>query len=167
MTIEMNEEVVSSFSFDTEEIAKKVINGVLDYEKFPYEAEVSLTLVSAEEIQTINREQRTIDKVTDVLSFPMIPWTKEANYEELDSMNDVFHPETGEAMLGDIVLCVPKVISQAIEFGHSEKREYAFLIAHSMLHLLGYDHEDEDERIRMEERQKEILEYIGITREDK
>lgn len=167
MTIEMNEEVVSSFSFDTEEIAKKVICGVLDYEKFPYEAEVALTLVSAEEIQTINREQRNIDRVTDVLSFPMIPWTKEANYEELDEMDDVFHPETGEAMLGDIVLCVPKVISQAIEFGHSEKREYAFLIAHSMLHLLGYDHEDEDERIRMEKRQKEILEYIGITREDK
>lgn len=167
MTIEINEEVNGCFPFDIEEIAKKVINGVLDYEKFPYEAEVSLTLVSEEEIKKINFEQREIDKVTDVLSFPMIPWTSPVNYEELLTFDDVFHPETKEVMLGDIVLCVPKVISQALEYGHSQKREYAFLIAHSMLHLLGYDHEDEEERILMEDRQKEILDSIGITREDK
>lgn len=166
MTIEISEEVSTSFDFDIEEIAAKVINGVLDIEKFPYEAYVSLTLVSEEDIKEINRTQRDMDKVTDVLSFPMIPWTSAVNYEELDSYSDVFHPETGEAMLGDIVLCVPRVISQAMEYGHSNKREYAFLIAHSMLHLLGYDHEDENERLEMEERQREVLEYIGITRED-
>ncbi|MCR4673664.1 MAG: rRNA maturation RNase YbeY [Lachnospiraceae bacterium] len=166
MTIDIVEEVSSSFDFNIEEIATKVIKGVLEYEKFPYEAYVSLTLVSEEDIHEINLEQRQIDRSTDVLSFPMIPWNEPVNYDELDKLSDVFHPETKEAMLGDIVLCVPKVISQAIEFGHSEKREYAFLIAHSMLHLLGYDHEDEDERVQMEKRQKEILEYIGITRED-
>ena len=166
MTIEINEEVETSFDFDLKEVAHQVINGVLDFEKFPYEADVSLTLVSSEDIQAINKEQREMDKVTDVLSFPMIPWSSPVCYEELETFDDIFHPETGEAILGDIVLCVPKVIAQALEFGHSEKRDYAFLIAHSMLHLLGYDHEDEDERIQMENRQKEILEYIGITRED-
>ena len=166
MTINLSDEVTTSFSFDLYEIAQKTIEGVLDYEKFPYEAEVSVTLVSEEDIKEINQQQRDIDSVTDVLSFPMIPWTKPCDFEELDRMSDVFHPDTGEAMLGDIVICVPRVIRQAMEYGHSEKREYAFLIAHSMLHLLGYDHMEEAERLEMEERQKNILESIGISRED-
>ena len=77
---------------------------------------------------------------------------------------DAFHPESGELMLGDIVISKEKVISQAEEYGHSIEREYAFLIAHSMLHLFGYDHMEDDERMIMEEKQEEILERLHILR---
>jgi probable rRNA maturation factor len=77
---------------------------------------------------------------------------------------DAFNPETGELLLGDIVICASRVISQAEAYGHSRKREYAFLITHSVLHLCGYDHMEEEERARMEEKQREILGRLGISR---
>jgi len=86
------------------------------------------------------------------------------NFDFLDNAMEYFNPETGELMLGDIVISKEKVIGQAEEFGHSIEREYAFLIAHSMLHLFGYDHMEEEERILMEEKQKEILEQLQIMR---
>ena len=79
-------------------------------------------------------------------------------------MGDCFHPETGELLLGDIVISAEKVLEQAAEYGHSVKREYAFLIAHSMLHLSGYDHMEPEEAAVMEQKQREILETLGITR---
>jgi probable rRNA maturation factor len=81
-----------------------------------------------------------------------------------DCVEENFNPETGELLLGDIVISVEKVKEQALEYGHSEKREYAFLILHSMLHLFGYDHETEEERLEMEQRQKQILAGLGIQR---
>ena len=157
---------VEGFDFDIEKTALSVINGVLDHEKFPYEAYVSLLLTSADEVRIMNNEARGIDDTTDVLSFPMIDFSVISSFEDLDGMPDVFHPDTGEAMLGDIVINCERVLSQALEYGHSVRREYAFLIAHSMLHLLGYDHMDEDERSIMEDRQRVILDDLGITRED-
>ena len=165
MTVEMINEVNGSFDFDMEQVANIVVKGVLDEEKFPQEAYVCITLVSDEEIKTINSEQRDIDSVTDVLSFPMIPWTSPAKYDELSGFEDIFDPESGEIILGDVVLCEQKIHEQAKEYGHSEKREFAFLICHSMLHLLGYDHIEETDRVLMEEHQVKIMNAIHISRE--
>ena len=108
---------------------------------------------------------RGIDRPTDVLSFPMQTYEKPADFSHVeDFIEENFNPDTGELLLGDIVLNVEKVIEQAKTYGHSQKREYAFLILHSMLHLFGYDHESEDERLLMEDRQRTILDTLGITR---
>ena len=112
----------------------------------------------------MNLEQRGIDRPTDVLSFPMIEYDAPGDFSVIDEeTGDAFNPETGELMLGDIVISKEKVLSQAEEYGHSPKREYAFLIAHSMLHLFGYDHMEEEERAEMEA-QRAIMEKVGIPR---
>lgn len=112
----------------------------------------------------MNREHRGIDRPTDVLSFPMLDVRTPGDLSGVEEMPDAFDPESGELMLGDIVISKDKVIAQAEEYGHSLKREYAFLIAHSMLHLLGYDHMEDDERLLMEQRQREIMEKAKIPR---
>ena len=165
MTVEVFDEVMTPFDFDIDEVSRLVVDGTLQTEEFPKEAFVSITLVSEEEIRDINREQRGIDSATDVLSFPMIDWKKPVDYEKLDEALDIYEPDSGEVVLGDVILCVPRVISQAKEYGHSIKREFAFLICHSMLHLLGYDHMEESDRILMEEHQNKIMNFINITRE--
>ena len=147
-----------------EELAQKVINAALDYAECPYEAEVNLLLTMNHEIQEMNQQFRQIDRPTDVLSFPMIQYEQPGDFDFLETADEYFHPETGELVLGDIVLSKEKVLSQAEEYGHSIEREYAFLIAHSMLHLFGYDHMEEDERLCMERMQKEILENLQILR---
>ena len=137
----------------------------LEYVQCPYEAEVSLLITHDEEIREMNREHRGIDRATDVLSFPMLEFERPGDFTGIDEeMSDVFDPESGELMLGDIVISADKVIAQAEEYGHSPKREYAFLIAHSMLHLCGYDHMEDDERKVMEQKQREIMEKINILR---
>ena len=130
-----------------------------------YEAEVSVILTDNETIQEINREQRGIDSPTDVLSFPLVDYERPSDFDHVeDAVEDYFNPETGELMLGDIVISVDKVEEQAQKYGHSQKRELAFLVAHSMLHLCGYDHMEDEERLEMEQRQREILETRGYTR---
>ena len=152
-----------SFSFDAREIAETVVEASLEYVQFPYEAEVNLLITHDEEIREMNREHRGIDRATDVLSFPMLEFERPGDFTGIDEeMSDVFDPESGELMLGDIVISADKVIAQAEEYGHSPKREYAFLIAHSMLHLCGYDHMEADERKVMEQKQREIMEKINI-----
>ena len=141
-----------------------MIETVLAYENCPYEAQVELLLTTDEEIHAMNREHRGIDRATDVLSFPMLDLKTPGDLSGVENMPDAFDPESGELMLGDIVISKDKVIAQAEEYGHSVKREYAFLIAHSMLHLLGYDHMHEDERLLMEQRQREIMEKAGLPR---
>ena len=145
---------------------KNVIEAALDQEECPYEAEVSLTLTNDEEIHKVNLEFRGIDRPTDVLSFPMVEYETPADFEYIEEEQpDCFHPESGELILGDILLSVDKVKEQAEKYGHSELREYAFLIAHSMLHLLGYDHIDDEEMAKdMERRQEMILERLNIGR---
>ena len=165
MTLEYSCEEPLSFDFDPKEVAKEVIQAVLSYEGFTNDVEVSLTLVSEEEIQKLNKEFRDKDAVTDVLSFPMLELEGIKDFSELEIKEDMLDPDTEDILLGDIVICVSRVRSQAKEYGHSEKREYAFLIAHSMLHLLGYDHMEEIERQEMEDKQRAILEQIHITRE--
>jgi probable rRNA maturation factor len=165
MHILIENEANKSLSFDYEKVIKDVIAESLRFEKCPYEAEVSVTLTNNEEIRESNREFRGIDKPTDVLSFPMVDYEKPSDFTLAESSHeDYFNPETGDLLLGDIVLNVDRVYEQAEEYGHSVKRELAFLTAHSMLHLLGYDHMEDSERLVMEEKQEQILQNLGITR---
>lgn len=150
--------------FDPEEIAGQVVETVLDYEHCPYEAEVCITLTTDARIHEINREQRGIDRATDVLSFPMTEYPSPAQFDFLEEAQDCFHPETGELLLGDIVISTEHARSQAEEYGHSVLREYAFLIAHSMFHLLGYDHMTEEDALVMEEKQREVMRILNISR---
>ncbi len=148
MTIYYNYEAETKLHIPWMNIIGDSVNGTLEYMKYKKEAEVSVSVVNADDIQRLNKEFRGINKVTDVLSFP------------IGDKN----PETGEIVLGDIVLCADKIIAQAEEYGHTRKRELAFLTCHSMLHLLGYDHMEEDERLEMEDLQKKILAKIGYER---
>ncbi len=165
MSFYLEEEIEVSFDFDHKAVAEQVVEYCLDYAKFPYEAEVNLTLTDNEGIHSINKEFRQIDRPTDVLSFPMLSYETPGDFTFLDDEdNDDFNPDTGEALLGDIIISIEKVVEQAENFGHSTKREFAFLITHSMLHLFGYDHMEEAEAKVMEEKQKEILEQMNILR---
>lgn len=165
MSFYLEEEVKVPFLFDYEALAKKVIDYCMEYIGFPYEAEVNLTLTDNEGIHVINREYRGIDRATDVLSFPMLEYVTPGDFAFLEEENsDDFNPDTGEALLGDIIISVDKVLEQAESFGHSVEREYAFLITHSMLHLFGFDHMQEEEAKVMEEKQKEILLQLNILR---
>lgn len=165
MTFDVEYESEKELPFDAGKMARKVIEAVLDYEECPYETEVHLVITDNEEIRKINEEFRGIDRPTDVLSFPMADYETPGDFSKLEEQaEDYFNPETGELMLGDIVVSVDKVFEQAESYGHSVEREFAFLIAHSMLHLCGYDHMSEEDAAVMESRQKSILDGMGITR---
>ena len=164
MSLFIEEEGNIKLDFDTEEIAALVIDAALELADCPYEAEINLLLTENAQIHEMNLEQRGIDRPTDVLSFPMLEYETPGDFSHFESEEDCFDPETGELLLGDIVISKEKVIAQAEEYGHSVKREYAFLIAHSVLHLSGYDHMEEEERIEMETHQREILNELNILR---
>lgn len=151
---------------DYETVIKNVIEAALDYEKCPYEAQVYVLLTDNEEIHEINKEHRQIDRPTDVLSFPMADYPVPGDFSDIEERDpDAFHPETGELMLGDIIISMDRVYEQAESYNHSNTRELAFLVAHSMLHLFGYDHIDEEERKQMEDLQEQILNEKGYTRD--
>lgn len=164
MTLNLEMEYEGNLDFDYEELAKKVIAAALDYEGCPYEVEVNLVLTGNKEIQQTNKEFRNIDRVTDVLSFPMLDFTTPADFSFAETDDTCFHPESGELILGDIMICIPRMKEQAESYGHGQIREFAFLIAHSMLHLMGYDHMEIEEANEMERKQEEILSNLGITR---
>ena len=164
MRIYLENEGDLELDLNYQEVAQRVGDAVLDYEQCPYESEVELLLTMDEEIREMNREFRDIDRATDVLSFPMIAYESPADFAFLEEDESCFDPDTGELMLGNIVISKQKVVEQAEEYGHTVEREYAFLIAHSMLHLLGYDHMEEEERAVMEKKQREILDGLGIAR---
>lgn len=165
MTLNFEEEVTVPFDFEYESLAKEVISFTLDHENFPYESEVNLTLTDNDGIHEINKMYRQIDRPTDVLSFPMLSYEAAGDFSKLeDDYDDNFNPDTGEIMLGDIVISVDKVLEQAESYGHTPRREYAFLIVHSMLHLFGYDHMTPEEVVQMEAKQRQILEEMNITR---
>lgn len=165
MTIDFENESKADLGLDLYGIAQDVVSCALDYMECPYEAQVSLLITDNGEIHRINLEQRGIDRPTDVLSFPMVEYETPGDFEFLEEGGeDCFEPDSGELMLGDIVISADKVVEQAREYGHSTKREYAFLIAHSMLHLMGYDHMTEEEAAVMERLQEEILQQLNISR---
>ena len=167
MSVWIEKEVEIDFDFDVDELVNQVIEGCLDYEKCPYESKVMVTFTNNEGIRAINREFREIDRETDVLSFPMVEYEKPGDFSHLESdmaAVEYFDPDDGELVLGDIVISVERSKEQAKEYGHSVKREVGFLVAHSMFHLFGYDHMEDDERKVMEDRQREVLLGLGITR---
>lgn len=147
---------------ELEKLITRVVNGALDAEKVEQNCDVCVIITDDENIHELNLEHRGVDRPTDVLSFPMLelsPGQKiEVNPLEIDE-------STGAVMLGDIVISEDRAKAQAEEYGHSEEREFAFLVVHGMLHLLGYDHEkgEEDEKLHFS-RQEEILEALGIGR---
>lgn len=164
MTIDIEYETDIQLDLPYEEIIRRVVEEALDYEDCPYEACVSIILTDNESIHQVNLETREIDRPTDVLSFPMNEFPAPGNFSELEEDPDSFDPDTGELLLGDMMISVEKVKEQAAAYGHSETRELAFLVAHSMLHLMGYDHMEDEERLDMERRQREILERLNILR---
>lgn len=166
MTSYVENETGTEFTFPVEETVKRVMEAVLDSEECPYEASVNVLLTDNEGIRNYNREFRKIDSPTDVLSFPNVEYEKPAVFDRVEeSEADCFDPDSGELLLGDIILSVDKVREQAVGYGHSELREFAFLVAHSMLHLCGYDHMEEAEAAVMEEKQTKILDMLNITRD--
>ncbi len=155
---EQNKEEVTKEIIDT---VKRVCIYTLEYEKCNFEAEISVTFTDNDGIRALNCEHRGIDRETDVLSFPML------NFGDDDLPQSCEYECDGDlVVLGDIVISLERARQQSAEFGHSFIREIAFLTAHSMLHLLGYDHVtgEEDERI-MCLKQTEILNNLKITRE--
>ena len=151
MTINIEYETDKKLDLDYEKIINEVVNEAAAYEKCPYEIEVNVTLTDNEAIHQINKEFREVDAPTDVLSFPMINYEAPSDFESLEdefenNTEDYFNPDTGELMLGDIVVSVEKVAE------------------HSMMHLFGYDHMTEEESKVMEAKQREVLDNIGITR---
>lgn len=160
-------EIESDFELDlpVEETARKVIEAVLAEEGCPYEVEVNLLITDLYGIREYNRLYREIDRETDVLSFPSVDYDTPSDFSYVDKDPAVYlNPDTQELMLGDIIVCAQKVDMQAKEYGHSQLREFSFLITHSMLHLLGYDHMELEEEKVMFAKQEEILQKLGITR---
>ncbi len=138
------------------ETMEKALSVILGKEGIDEEgAEVSVSFVTGEQIQSLNREYRGVDSVTDVLSFPQFD-----SVDELIEMQE----ETGVAELGDVVICMERALSQAEEFGHPLKREVIYLFVHSILHLLGYDHMEEEDKKEMRAREEEVMDELGIVR---
>lgn len=155
-----------NFKFDAVKVAQAVCEEVLSEENCPYDCEVSLVLTGPEEIREINRQFRDIDRVTDVLSFPGLDYESPSDFSAVEGHEaDYTDPENGYLTFGDIVINVARVKEQAASYGHSERREFAFLVAHSMFHLCGYDHMTPDEAAVMEQKQDHVLKELGITRE--
>lgn len=168
MTSYVENETDVEFGFDVKEILDAVMLQVLNMENCPYEAQVNLLITDDQGIHDFNRQYRQVDAPTDVLSFPMITFSKEADFSVVEEEEaDYFDPESGELLLGDIIISSDKVKEQAEKYGHSVKREFAFLIAHSMLHLCGYDHMVHEEALVMEQKQEKVLSVLGITRDSK
>ncbi len=164
MTILIDNETPGKLHIPYRRIIGEVVEGTLDYLNIPFEAEVSVTITDASGIRSLNREHRGIDAPTDVLSFPLNEFGRPGDFEALAADPDAFNPETGELMLGDIVICADKVLLQAAEYGHTRTRELAFLVCHSVLHLSGYDHMEDAEREEMETLQRTILDALGYRR---
>lgn len=165
MTLNIEYETEVKLELDYKKIITTVVEKSIDMEECPYEVELNVFLTDNDEIREINKNYREIDAPTDVLSFPMVDYESPSDFSKLEEYaEDYFNPETGELLLGDIVISVEKLMEQAYEYGHTKERELAFLIVHSMLHLFGYDHMEDAERIIMEQRQSKVLEELQIVR---
>jgi len=166
MILAIEKEYDIDLGFSIDEIGKKVISYTFSKFNIPYEYSVSLITVDNESIKEINNEHRSINSATDVLSFPAIDFDIEGVLPDDVEINKqvYFDPENNSLYMGDIIVSLDKVIEQAEEYGHSNYREFSFLLIHSCLHLMGYDHMVSDEEERMFTLQKEILNELEITR---
>ena len=164
MTIQIDYEAERKLDIDYEKLASEVAEHILETENCPYDVSVNLVITDNEEIKNVNQQFRSIGAPTDVLSFPMIPFETPADYSIIEDKDEYFDLDTDELLLGDVMISVEKVYAQAEEYGHSVEREFSFLFAHSMLHLLGYDHMEPEEAAVMEAKQAKALKELGITR---
>ena len=139
-------------------LLEKCANETLIYEKVKYPCMISITIVDAQEIHELNLEHRGVDSVTDVLSFPVVNLLDGSDCE-----NDGDWYER-RLILGDVVLCADRAKQQSEDFGHSYEREMGYLTCHSVLHLIGYDHEDEDERAVMRQKEEAVMELLNLKR---
>ncbi|MBQ6820292.1 MAG: rRNA maturation RNase YbeY [Clostridium sp.] len=156
--IEVNEEFINKIC--------EVCDFVLKEEEMIHPYQISLLFVDNEEIKEINNETRGINKATDVLSFPMLDFEEKMVYKDmyLDFNFDETFKDGEELILGDMVLSLERALEQSKEYGHSYEREVSYLVVHSILHLLGYDHMVEDEKVKMRKREEGILNKLKITR---
>ncbi len=166
MTSFVENETKLQLPFDMQKLLDSVMEEALNAENCPYEACVSLLLTDGPGIREYNKNFRDRDAETDVLSFPNLEFGTPGDFSVAEKQEaDCFDPESGELVLGDIILNVSRVREQAEEYGHSEYREAAFLLAHSLFHLCGYDHMEEAEAAVMEEKQEAVLRKLSITRD--
>lgn len=154
------------YTYETDDkycdIINKVYGAVLKYHSLDDIFDVEISFVDEDEIKRVNKETREIDSVTDVLSFPNLdirfPFNKDDYKYDIDY-------ESGNVILGDIIICKARMLEQAEEYGHSDIRECAYLTVHGLLHLLGYDHIEDSDRVKMRKAEEDILGSLGITRE--
>ncbi len=168
MIFYVENETEYDISNDDKKLFETVIMETAKSEHFDFDFEVNLLFTDNTGIQYYNREFRKIDKETDVLSFPNLNFLHPADYSCLEDVNSRFQyvdPETSVVAIGDIIISYEKALEQAFQYGHSKKREICFLIVHSMLHLLGYDHLEPTEMKIMEEKQEKILFDLHITKD--
>ena len=158
LTLIENEQDKIPFTEKCEQLIIKVIKAALEHEKFNHDCFVSVTVTDNDNIRVINSEQRNIDSATDVLSFPVLEFE---NGEMIENAGDVFEDKL---ILGDIVLSFERAREQSEQFGHSFEREVGYLVCHSVLHLLGYDHENEEEREVMRRKEEGTLAALSLTR---
>lgn len=151
-------------NLEFEPVVENVIQEALKCQNQPKNIEVEFMFVDEDEIREINRENRDVDKVTDVLSFPMLNITAGQKITNKDFCDEI-NPETNNFMLGSIVICTKRAMEQALEYGHSVLREIAYLTTHGILHLLGYDHIEENDKKIMREKEEEILLKLNIKRD--
>ncbi|MBE7047534.1 MAG: rRNA maturation RNase YbeY [Ruminococcaceae bacterium] len=153
-----NEQEIKKVNKDLESLLHSVVKKALEYENIEENCEVNILLTDNESIREINNDQRNIDSATDVLSFPYL-MTEDG--ELLVSEEDYYD---GYLQIGDIVISLERAQEQSEEFGHSYEREVGFLTCHSVLHLLGYDHEEESDREIMRQKEEAVLELLSLTR---
>ena len=143
-----------------EKTIRKVIETCFKEEKLENsKLYISITLTTPENIHKINKQYRNVDRETDVLSFPMF---EKEELEQKIAKNDFEH----EDILGDVVISIEKVKEQAVEYGHSFEREFAYMLVHGFYHLMGYDHIKEDDKVLMRAKEEKVLNKLGITREE-
>ncbi|MCM1112852.1 MAG: rRNA maturation RNase YbeY [Muribaculum sp.] len=164
--VEFDEGIEADFDFEAEALAEQVAKAVLESEGCPCDVCVNVLVTDNAGIREFNRQYRDIDRETDVLSFPNLDFERPGNFDiPKEREADYYDPDTGELVLGDIILSADRIKEQAACYGHGRKREFAFLVAHSMLHLCGYDHMEESGAADMEARQEAVLARLGIPRE--
>lgn len=154
------------FEIDAHEFIDNVVRHVLKFEEVDIECELNVFLVDNKKIREINLEYRGIDRSTDCLSFPMLNYKKgnvfKDQYKNYEFKN--YELDDGKLILGDIIISLEKANEQSIEFNHSFERETKYLLIHSLLHLLGYDHIEDSEKQIMRVREKSIIKYLKIFR---
>ncbi|MGI6550017.1 MAG: rRNA maturation RNase YbeY [Syntrophomonadales bacterium] len=151
----VNQQTACKWQKSNEPLIRKAINQVGKMCRLAAASEVNVVIVDTNDIREFNYVYRGMDQVTDVLSFAIT--------ETRDDEPDYESPET-DYMLGDILICMERVLAQAQEYGHSPQRELVYLTVHGMLHLLGYDHEEENERVLMRSMEEKVMESLGLLR---